>query len=49
MYSTSEFHNDGRYDSGAIIASFVGPPVNYVIFYIPYLVHYMTNKSLMKS
>ena len=31
MYFTSEFHYGGCYDSGAIIGSFVGPPVNYVI------------------
>ena len=49
MYFKSEFHCGGRYDSGAIIGSFVGPPVNYVILYIPYLVHYMPNKSLIES
>ena len=32
---------------GYVIGSFVRPPVNYVIFYIPYLVHYMTNKILL--
>ena len=42
-------NNGGRYDSSAIIGSFVGPPVNYVIFYIPYLVNYMTNKSYVES
>ena len=52
MYFTSEFHYGGRYDSGAIIGSFVqhvGSPVNYVVFYITYLVHYMTNKSYIES
>ena len=49
MYFTSEFHYGDRYDSCAIIGSFVRPPVNYVIFYIPYLVHYITNKSFIES
>ena len=35
MYFASEFYYGGRYGSSAIIGSFVGPPVNYVIFYIP--------------